>query len=55
VFQRRQDGSEDFYRFWSDYEAGFGNLEGEFWLGQPNLSKLCAAVIIIIVIIIERS
>ena len=40
VFQRRQDGSVDFYRNWTDYEDEFGNLTGEHWLGLGKINRL---------------
>ena len=42
VFQRRKDGSVDFYRNWDQYVNGFGNLNGEFWLGLRQINEITA-------------
>lgn len=37
VFQHRFNGSVSFYRDWNTYRNGFGNLNGEFWLGNEKV------------------
>ena len=41
VIQRRiTNGTANFYRNWEDYENGFGDLNGEFWIGLRNMHEL---------------
>ena len=37
IFQKRFDGTIDFFRSWDDYERGFGNLDGEYWMGLSQI------------------
>ncbi|XP_066298172.1 uncharacterized protein [Branchiostoma lanceolatum] len=40
IIQRRQDGSVPFDKNWTEYEQGFGNPRGEYWLGLENIHSL---------------
>nr|XP_022340182.1 ryncolin-1-like [Crassostrea virginica] len=40
VIQRRLDGFVGFYRKWESYKEGFGEAEGEYWLGNEALHLL---------------
>ncbi|CAI5777023.1 Fibrinogen C-terminal domain-containing protein [Podarcis lilfordi] len=40
VIQNRSDGSLDFNQTWENYIHGFGNLDGEFWLGLQKIYSI---------------
>ena len=42
VFQRRSKVEITFNRGWTAYREGFGELDGDFWLGNDKLHRLTA-------------
>ncbi|CAC5363414.1 Fibrinogen-like protein A,Ryncolin-4,Angiopoietin-related protein 7,Angiopoietin-related protein 1,Ficolin-3,Techylectin-5A,Ficolin-2,Ryncolin-1,Tenascin-R, Fibrinogen-like protein 1,Angiopoietin-1,Fibrinogen C domain-containing protein 1-A,Tenascin-N,Tenascin,Fibroleukin,Fibrinogen C domain-containing protein 1,Angiopoietin-related protein 6,Techylectin-5B,Angiopoietin-2,Microfibril-associated glycoprotein 4,Fibrinogen alpha chain,Ficolin-1-A,Ficolin-1,Fibrinogen C domain-containing protein 1-B,Angiopoiet len=43
IIQKRYDGSVNFQRSWADYENGFGNVNGEYWLGNKYIHRLTSS------------
>ena len=43
IIQRRVDASVSFERSWDEYAAGFGDVDGNFWLGLEAIHNLTAA------------
>ncbi|TMW47227.1 hypothetical protein DOY81_007691 [Sarcophaga bullata] len=44
VIQRRINGVVDFYRSWDEYKTGFGDLDGEFFIGLEKLHALTSTL-----------
>ncbi|XP_052719665.1 fibrinogen C domain-containing protein 1-like [Crassostrea angulata] len=40
VFQRRKIGNVGFNRFWREYQYGFGDTEGDYWIGNQRIHQL---------------
>ncbi|KAH8308058.1 hypothetical protein KR059_005828, partial [Drosophila kikkawai] len=55
IILRRADGSEDFYREWKDYEEGFGQVEGEYFVGLGPLHALTSSVDQELLVIVKDS
>ncbi|XP_034472943.1 fibrinogen C domain-containing protein 1-like [Drosophila innubila] len=55
IILRRLDGSEDFYRNWNAYKNGFGELDGEFFLGLDKIHALTAEASQELLVVLEDS
>lgn len=43
VIQRKMNGSVDFNRTWLTYKEGFGQADGDYWLGNDDIHLLTTA------------
>ena len=43
IIQRRVDASVSFERSWDEYVAGFGDVDGNFWLGLDTIHDVTEA------------
>ena len=44
MIQRRVSDDVDFERNWADYERGFGNIYGSYWLGLAAIHELTTPI-----------
>lgn len=54
VIQKRLDGSQDFYKTWKEYVAGFGNKNSEYWLGLDTIHNLTTGVDVALRVDLEK-
>ncbi|XP_022323789.1 fibrinogen C domain-containing protein 1-like [Crassostrea virginica] len=40
VLQRRKNGNVGFNRYWKEYQYGFGEIRGEYWIGNQRIHQL---------------
>lgn len=54
IILRRQDGSVSFNRKWNIYKRGFGDLDGEFFMGLDKIHALTAEKSQELLVVIEN-
>ncbi|KAK3788959.1 hypothetical protein RRG08_010207 [Elysia crispata] len=43
IIQRRSKGDVNYYRGWEEYKNGFGDLAGDFWLGNRHIHRITSS------------
>ncbi|XP_060079383.1 angiopoietin-related protein 7-like [Ylistrum balloti] len=53
VIQNRQNGNVEFFRTWEDYKNGFGDLHGNFWLGNEHIHQLTISTSVLLIVLMS--